>query len=243
MALFQFTALDNTGTEKRGTIEAVTQQEAITAIQRYGLQPTNVFAVNQPQPGAWGPAAGGLPYGAGYPAAPSGGAGGFTLFVSLLALLISLGVLGWQLYAKFLAPKKQPNSTTAQNEAPNPLGKGLKAYNFSTPEAAYRSLLQIERNRDILARWELDDARDGPELREKTDTVQIRKQEEWKGTTLLFIEYKKKGVKQYVIEGFEKDNRSNLWLRKYVSSYTVRKESPDLANRMDKWTGSGNLAP
>jgi hypothetical protein len=161
------------------------------------------------------------------------GAGSLSIFLSLLALLTALGVLGWQLYAKFV-PGQEP---------PNPLGQGLKAYNFSTPKDAYLSQLQIEQKRDILARLELDEARHGPELKEQLDTTQIRKEENWKGVTLLFIEYKRKGVSKYFIQGYEKGSRSGLWLPRYVSAYEVRKDNPDLANRMESWTKNGGTVP
>jgi hypothetical protein len=233
MALFQFTALDNTGTEKRGTIEAGTQQDAITAIQRYGLQPTHVFAVNQPQPNPWTqPAPAAMP---GYapPHVPVRSSGSFSLFLSALALVTALGALGWQLYGKF-APAK---------ETANPLGKGLKAYNFKTPKDAYLSQLEIDRSHDILARLELDEARHGPELKEQLETTQVRKEENWKGITILFVEYQKKGVKKYLIQGYAKETGSGLWLPKYVSAYEVRKESPELANRMESWLKDGGTKP
>jgi hypothetical protein len=227
MALFQFTALDNTGTEKRGTIEAVTQQDAVTAIQHYGLQPTNVFAVNQPQAHSWAPAA------PPYTPAPASGGGNFSLYLSLLALLISLGVagvVGWQWYKKPASAKEQEN----------PLGKGLKAYNFSTPKDAYLSQLQIEVDKDILARLELAKVKDGPQLQEQIDTTQVRKEETWKGITILFIEFQNKGVKKYFVQGFEKHEPSGMWLPKYLNGFEVRKENPELENRIESWLKNGD---
>jgi hypothetical protein len=230
MALFQFTALDAAGAEKRGTIEAVTPQDAFVAIQRYGMTPTNVFPAGQlaadfsrtPVP-IHRP-----------PRPPGRGLAVASLLLSLAALLVAGAALGWQ----WLGGK--PASSEAKPAA-DPLGKGLGAYDFTTPKNAFKSGLEIDKARDLRAITDLDKVRRGPEVEEKLRTFQVRKEETWKGAVILFIEFEEKGVKKHVAQGFERDARSGLWLPKYVSSYTVQSENATLANQMKNWETKGQL--
>jgi hypothetical protein len=229
MALYQFTARDTAGAEKRGTIEAITPQEACAALQRHGLQPTQVFAV--PPPAAdfvRTPVPG---YSA--PRPPGRGVAVAGLILACLALLIAGAALGWQVW-RATRPAKD-------KDAPDPLGKGLAAYDFSSPKNAFKSGLEMERDRDWRAVVELDKKRHGPELEEKLRTFQVRKEETWKGTVILFIEYEEKGAKKYTVAGFEKDDRSGLWLSKYVNSLMVQKDNPTLANQITNWQNKGQL--
>ena len=220
MAMYQFSALDATGQEKRGTIEAVNQQEAVVAIQRYGLQPTQVLAINQPQTV--------------YPTPPgvgpqvvrrSSGAVVFCLLLSILALLTSAAALVWH----FLAP--------------DPLGKGMNAYDFSTAKNTYLSELKMEQNQDFRAGIEYRHKVRGPKLKERLDSVKIEDEVTWKDYTILFISYKEDGKEKKTIESFKKDEKSKLWEHTYLSSYDVRNENAPLADRMQKWTEKPMMPP
>src|SRR5262249_53176681 len=97
MPLFQFSAVDATGKEKRGTIEAANQQEAYVAIQRYGLQPTQVFPVahtREERPP--------VPYPVQAPRGSSAGCA--SVLFATLALLLALASAGWQVYRDFVLP-------------------------------------------------------------------------------------------------------------------------------------------
>jgi hypothetical protein len=228
MALFQFTALDTAGTEKRGTIEALTPQEACAAIQRYGLQPTQVFAV---PPVAADFARPPMPV---YPPTrpPGRGLAVAALLLSVAALLTAGAALGWQV----LRGKR-----ALDQDLPDPLGKGLDAYDFKTPRNAYRSGLEMDRARDWRAYADLEKIRRGPELEEKLRTFQVRKEEAWKGAVILFVEYEEKGVKKFTTEAFERDARTGLWLPKYVSVFMVQNDNATLANQMKSWHAKGQL--
>jgi hypothetical protein len=216
MATFQFSALDATGKEKRGTIEAQTQQEAFIAIQRYGLQPTNVFAVNQ-APAAYAPPPHALTH-AGPPR--SSGAVIFSIVLSLLAILAALGSLCWH----FLTP--------------DPLGKGMKAYDFSSAKATYTSEMKAQLHSDFRAMLEYREKLDGPRVREQLNSLKVE-EVAWKEYAILFISYKEKDEEKKRLVMYKKDDKSNLWQRSYVSSFDVRKENAELADRMDKWEGKG----
>ncbi len=228
MPLFQFSALDSAGREKRGTIEAGTQQEAFAAIQRYGLHPTNVFAVNQ-APGSY-PALTPLSG----PARPSSGGGVASIILSSMAILLALAALGWQLYRYYV-----PAPPAAERH--DPLGRGLSAYDFSTPKNAYVSRLKINLNRDLRAQYELNELRRDPELQEQLRTLDVRKEQVWKDTIILFITYEKNGVKQYVVRGVEKDPKTQMWLPRRIKMLELRKDDPALAEKITSWQKDGKL--
>jgi hypothetical protein len=218
MATYQFTALDTHGNEKRGTIEAGTQQEAFAAIQSHGLQPTNVFAANQPRD-VFAERAG-----AAGPRRASSAAGVVGLVLSILALLTALAALGWQFFR------------------PHPLGKGIGGYDFSSPKAALQSQLKIEEDIDVLAQIELQKIRRSKELEEELRTLDVRKEEPWKQDMIIvFFSYQQKGTKHYETRGFEKDAKTGHWLPKYISPFEVEKENAALAKRMRDWQGGGKM--
>ena len=126
---------------------------------------------------------------------------------------------------------------------PNPLGSGLGKYDFSTPRAALRSQDEIQLNNDIRAELDLHHHLEGPRLRERVNTLEVKKEAEWGGKSILFISYERDGVKKYEIASFEKDTKSGLWKRSYAGSFDVRKSNPELADQMDSWTSKGELTP
>jgi hypothetical protein len=121
----------------------------------------------------------------------------------------------------------------------DPLGSGMKRYDFSTPKAALNSQLQIQQNKDIRALMELSDLTDGPRLKEKMETLQVTREADWKNIKVLFVSYNEKGKTKHDVEGFEKNADCGLWVRKYVSSYEVAKGDKQLAKDMEEWEKSG----
>jgi hypothetical protein len=123
----------------------------------------------------------------------------------------------------------------------SPLGAGLSKYDFTTPRNALKSQWEMQANRDIRASLDLDNVRDGPQLREKIRTFEVKKEAEWKGTTILFVSYERKGVKKYEVVGFEKDASSGYWLRSYFSRFDLGKDKPDLARDITSWETKGEM--
>jgi predicted Zn finger-like uncharacterized protein len=125
----------------------------------------------------------------------------------------------------------------------NPLGAGLAKYSFTTPKNALVSHLEIQASKDIRAMMELDNVREGPQVREKIRTLDVKKEAEWKGTTILFVSYERKGVKKYEVVGFEKDASTGYWLRTYFSRYDLEKDNAELGRQIRSWETKGDLNP
>lgn len=118
----------------------------------------------------------------------------------------------------------------------DPLGKGLSAYDFSTPEAAARSDLEIEANGDLRAAIDLGRLRQGQNLKDAVRTMEVSRTVDYGSTKVLFVSYMSKGVKKKKVMGFEKDLETKMWLPKSVYSFEIRKKDEKLAKEMDAWT-------
>jgi hypothetical protein len=154
-----------------------------------------------------------------------GGAG----IVAGLALILSLVAIGGVAYLWFLKP--------------DPLGKGLKAYDVSTPAAMMKAELQMRANGDIKAFAELERKGMNKELKEEIDTLEVKKEATWGTKTILFVTYKNDGKPKYETRGFEKNAESGLWDHSYVSALDVEKDNKKLADMMRSWQDSGSLEP
>jgi hypothetical protein len=117
----------------------------------------------------------------------------------------------------------------------DPLGYGLKSYDFSTPQAALRSQMKIEMNQDIRAQIQLHSAKSQKRVREALDTMQIHREARYKGKTLLFVSLRQDGIKKQRIDAFEKDADTGLWSQTFVSSFEVESEDRFLAQQMREW--------
>jgi hypothetical protein len=117
----------------------------------------------------------------------------------------------------------------------NPLGKGIDNYDFSTPEAALKSMMQIEADRAILAQLDLKFLQKGKELDEAVRTFEIHRTVDFKDKKVIFFSYLKKGEKEKEIMGLEKNLESKMWFREYVSVYDVKKTNEQLAKEMEAW--------
>ena len=121
----------------------------------------------------------------------------------------------------------------------SPLGKGIDSYDFSTPEAALKSRMQIEADRDIQAKLDMERIRAGDELEEAVRTLEINKTVDFEDKKVIFFSYLKKGKKVKRTMGFEKNLESKMWFRKYVDSYEVSRTNEQLAKEMRAWVDEG----
>ena len=151
--------------------------------------------------------------------------GGLTGVVAVLALIISV-------LALFLAVFRDPFGPVYKMSW-NVFGNGLGSYDFSTPAEAMKSRLKIEQARDVRAMFEYSRQVEGPELKERIDTLEVKKEEEVKlpirkpgprpiakplgagekpeekktektrTVKLLFITYKENGEVRHRVEGFD----------------------------------------
>lgn len=123
----------------------------------------------------------------------------------------------------------------------DPLGSGLDSYDFSTPKAAMESRLKIRLNHDIRAQFELEKKLEGKRRQEELDTLEVKKQAEFRGRKILFVTYKQEDVSKYEVQSYEKHADSGFWVRSHVNEFEVEKEDKELAAQMRSWRKSGEL--
>lgn len=106
----------------------------------------------------------------------------------------------------------------------DPLGKGLDSYDFSSPEKALVSDMEMRRNMDIRAQLDLERLRQGDDVDEKLESVEVDRQATYDDKQILFVSWTEDGKKKYKAEAFEKDEKTELWVRTYLSAYDVTDE-------------------
>jgi hypothetical protein len=210
MAHFRFIAVDSRGRTKRGAVEASSEIEAVARIENSGL------TIQSIETDGSDPGKGAITLSFERPP-PRQRAGGMTsVALSLIALGIASTALGFVLFR-------------------DPLGAGIGKYDLSTPKSSLESRLKIQLNNDVRALLELERQIQGKKLKEKLDTLEIRKEAEFRGRKILFVAYKSDGINKYSLEYVEKDANTGYWLPTFVNSYDVEKENKDLAVQMRKW--------
>ena len=145
--------------------------------------------------------------------------GTISIVIAIFSLLISVGTLTFQLKSK-------------------PLGDGIEKYSFAEPIDAYKAILQMEINKDILAQmqfnaaiWAISDRK----VKEQLETIKISKTREYEGKTILFIEYNEAGLLKRDFEGMEKDADSGFWHKALTSEYEMEDKNPALAAEIKQW--------
>lgn len=222
MPKFRFTVIDATGQERSGTIDAASEADVSATMAQRGLRVLRITPAYDSLPGtsaprsrddaAWALAATARPPGrfAIPPMLPLAFSCAAVLF-SFAALLINLS-------------------------SGDPLGKGIAAYDFSTPETAARSVLQIDANGDVRAKIELGHLSDGGDPHGAPKTMEVVRVVDHQGTKVVFARYARGGKTHRRVFTFEKDLETKLWRPNYLSSYRVRETDEQLAKEMNDWT-------
>lgn len=115
----------------------------------------------------------------------------------------------------------------------NPLGKGAGAFDFSTPENALMSQLNIRAEQDIRAQLDLEHMMRGDVLREKRNTIKVHQTSVYQGKKLLFISFAENGLIEYSVVGFEKHVDTGLWFGASFSTYDM--DDSKLKAAIEKW--------
>jgi hypothetical protein len=149
--------------------------------------------------------------------------------VAGLALTLSLVAIAGVAYLWFIRP--------------DPLGKGIRSYDMTTPAAALKSEWQIELNGDFKAVIELQRKSPDKDMKERLDSLEVKKEAAWGTKTIIFVSFKADGKTRYETMGFEKNAESGFWKRTYVSPSDVEKDNKKLADMMRSWSASGSLEP
>lgn len=162
------------------------------------------------------------------PAASRPARGGPSL-LSVIALLIALLTAAYVIY-------RDP-----------PWGR-LAKYNFSTPEQALRSQTKMEANADILSLIELNIKREQKQLKEKLNTLEVKRTAEFEGKTVLFIQYKmtdknakepKEPTEHKEVVWYEKEE--NGYWQQTAPPRALQTGDPQLAKDINAWSGRGGF--
>lgn len=114
-------------------------------------------------------------------------------------------------------------------------GDGVDAYDFSTPEAAWRSAMEIDEREDLRAMIELGRL----VRREQRETSKLEDSAEFEERHILFVMHEEDGKPKYRTIGMKKLLGTDMWVQDYVSHYDVRKKDKALADRMEAWQEKG----
>lgn len=172
------------------------------------------------------------------PTARRSGAGWGTFLLALFGFLIATAAAGWVAY-------RDP-----------PWGR-LWRYDFSSPDAALKSMSRISANGDVQTRLELAAKLDRKEDKERYDTLKIDKTVDYpgkkdkdKGKKVVFYSYKRDGKERRSTQWFEKDEGTGYWKPTYVSlsegpprfggpEPTEKPPTEKLAEEIRAWETSG----
>lgn len=118
-----------------------------------------------------------------------------------------------------------------------PLGEGVGGYDFSTPEAAAKSYMQIELNADIQAEMDIRRIKNRDGLKGMIDTFEVGSVESFGGKKLVFVSYMLEGEKIKEVLGFEKSIKSGGWMEKsfYEDEEEIKKTNTKLAKKIQDW--------
>lgn len=165
--------------------------------------------------------------------------------VSLVISVIAIAAAGTTLFTvqnrKVAAAETRVSDTNRAAETKDPLGKGLKHYDFATPRSAYESSLKIWLEGDLRALIELSALTEHKAAREQLQTLEVRREAEWHGTKILFLSYEREGVKKFETVGFEKHADTGFWMRHDVSDWDFGKDDKDLADQIKAWRKNGSF--
>eukprot|EP00913_Durusdinium_trenchii_P028465 g26693.t1 len=161
------------------------------------------------------------------------------LALSAAALALSIFAVAWVLL--------KPNSG---------MGKGLSAYDFSSPENALKSELQIERDGDLRARIDLTLMSRRKRLNEQIETLSVEKTLDFDRSKadadrknkdpnaapryagydpvckVAFVKYEREGKTRYDVDYFQKHLESGYWMKTYESA---RRMPDDLQKQIREW--------
>jgi hypothetical protein len=166
---------------------------------------------------------------------------GFANVVAVLALLIAVAALAY-------AVCHDPNGPITKMR--NPLDPPLVGYDFSSPAAALKADMQMQSKGDLRAHAELTKQIRGPELKEQLDSLEVKKEADFKqpdplagpgqagkfrDLKLLFVTFKKNGESQYTVEALVKHPDSGLWQRTVFNYAYAEATDKALAKEVRDW--------
>lgn len=113
-------------------------------------------------------------------------------------------------------------------------GKGLEAYDMSTPQAAWKAQTEIQVAGDMQAMMELSLV----QTEERRRTARIEEVVEIDDSrVVLFIAREEDGKPKFSTQGMKLVPEQDIWLPDFISSYGLKKENEALAKKMRAWEG------
>lgn len=109
----------------------------------------------------------------------------------------------------------------------------IKAYSFSSPEDALRSVLTMRKKGEFTALRSFDVAFNSAVIEEKLSTLQVHKIREYDGRRILFVSYKERGDEKFATEAYIRDADSGYWGPTRYEYYDV--QDRNLASEMKGW--------
>lgn len=140
-----------------------------------------------------------------------------------MPLLLSLAALGLAIVAL----------VRVQNGACLP-GRGLDAYDMSTPKAAWKAQTEIQAVGDMQAMMEMSLV----QTEERRRTASIEEVVEIDDSrVVLFIAREEDGKPKFSTQGMKRVPEQDIWLPDFISSYGLKKENEALSKKMRAWEG------
>jgi hypothetical protein len=224
MPRFHFVAVDSAGSVHDGAINAPTETDARNKLASNGLAVrmleelagSDAPAVNPPRRTA--PA----PLTPSTPPVPARAATQQTsqvpFILSLIALVVAIATAA---YVAFGGEKSHR----------------LASYDFGTPEAAFRSMLEIQGSGDPDLKAAFEVRFFGAVNRERLASLRLERTARLsEKRAVLFIEYEMEGRKIRDTITLEFDEEANGWKTAYVSPSEISRIDPSLAAEMQEWS-------
>lgn len=127
-----------------------------------------------------------------------------------------------------------------------PFGGPLSEYSFNTPEDALRSEKQIVVDGNLRAIAELFALGNNGPMKQRLDSLQIHRVENWEAKRVLYVSYEINGQTKYETPTFVKETESGLWRQieePFWFSFDSKKDQwkDPIYDRAAAWRKSGKL--
>ncbi len=110
-------------------------------------------------------------------------------------------------------------------------GSGMDAYDFSSPEAAWRSRMEIETDENVQAMIQLGNVL-GRERRESAELIDTAP---FGDRVILFIRHEEDGKPKHITQGMKLVQGTDVWGPDYISRYDIGGKDKKLGDRMKAW--------
>ena len=111
----------------------------------------------------------------------------------------------------------------------------MSKYDFTSPESAAKSMLEINSEVDVRANLEISRHRNGGSTSEILRTDEVNKVADYQDKKIVFVSYLQNGKKKKETLTFEKNLESKLWMPVTLLPYSIEDSNAELAKEMREW--------